>query len=86
MILGTGRSLGNQLSLRPKTPVGVRKSELERRLRNYGWWLDRQGGRHEVWTNGRLTEAVPRHREIDERTARSILRKAETSPGQGARR
>jgi hypothetical protein len=29
--------------------VGVRKSELEKRLREYGWWLDRQGARHEVW-------------------------------------
>ena len=83
------RSVGvarNAFGLPADKRVGVRKSELEKRLREYGWWLDRQGGRHEVWTNGKLTEAVPRHREIDEHTARSILRKAETSPGQGARR
>ncbi|HMF43096.1 MAG TPA: type II toxin-antitoxin system HicA family toxin [Polyangia bacterium] len=70
----------------PTTPVGVKKSDLDRRLREQGWWLDRQGGRHEVWTNGKLTEPVPRHREIHERTAHSILRKAEASPGPRGRR
>lgn len=38
-------------------------------------------GRHEVWTNGEMTEPVPRHKEIDEHTARSIVRKAEANPG-----
>jgi mRNA interferase HicA len=69
-----------------RQPHRVKKAELEKRLREYGWWLDRQGSRHEVWSNGRLTEPVPRHREIDERTARSILRKAEASPGPGSKR
>jgi mRNA interferase HicA len=63
----------------------MKKTELERKLRGCGWWLDRQGGRHEVWTNGKMTEAVPRHRDIDERTARSIARKAQANPGQGRR-
>ena len=60
----------------PTTPLGVKKADLDKRLRECGWWLARQGSRHEVWTNGKVTEAVPRHREIDEYTARSILRKA----------
>jgi hypothetical protein len=42
--------------------------------------LARQGARDEVWTNGKVTEAVPRHREIDEHTARSIIRAAKTHP------
>jgi mRNA interferase HicA len=61
----------------------VKKSGLDRRLRDLGWWLERQGGRHEVWTNGEMTEAVPRHREINERLARSIVRKAQANPGKG---
>jgi mRNA interferase HicA len=63
----------------------MKKGELERRLRHLGWWLERQGGRHEVWTNGDMTEAVPRHREIDERLARSILTKAQANRGAGVR-
>jgi mRNA interferase HicA len=63
----------------------VKKTELERRLRGWGWWLDRQGRRHEVWTNGEMTEAVPRHKEIDEGTARSIIRKAQASHVKGVK-
>jgi mRNA interferase HicA len=63
----------------------MKKIDLDRMLRDLGWWLAREGGRHEVWTNGEMAEAVPRHREIDEHTARSILRKARSSPGQGAK-
>jgi mRNA interferase HicA len=63
----------------------MKKIELERKLRDLGWWLERQGGRHEVWTNGEMTEAVPRHREIDERLARSIVSNAQANPGKGTR-
>jgi hypothetical protein len=65
------------------------KVNLDRMLRDLGWWLAREGGRHEVWTEvwtiGEMTEAVPRHRDIDEHTARSSSRKARVSPGQGAK-
>jgi mRNA interferase HicA len=64
----------------------MKKGELQRRLRDLGWWLERQGGRHEVWTNGEATEAVPRHNEIDEHIARSILRRAQANPGRGETR
>lgn len=66
----------NPCRSRPTTRGGVKKSELEHELHDCGWWLGRQGRRHEVWTNGKVTEAVPRHKEIDEHTARSIVRKA----------
>ncbi|MCB0383768.1 MAG: type II toxin-antitoxin system HicA family toxin [Bdellovibrionales bacterium] len=36
----------------------------------------RQGGSHEIWTNGKDKVAVPRHREINEMTAKAILRQA----------
>ncbi len=55
----------------------MKKTELDRALRDLGWWLERQGGRHEVWTNGEVTEFVPRHKEIDEHLARSILKRAQ---------
>jgi mRNA interferase HicA len=49
---------------------------LTRKLRALGWWVYRQGGRHEIWTNGKDTESVPRHKEVSENTARVILQRA----------
>jgi mRNA interferase HicA len=50
-------------------------------LKNYGWKLLRQGGRHEIWSNGEIEEPVPRHREINELLAKKILKKARLNPG-----
>lgn len=38
------------------------------------WWLVREGGEHEIWACGSVTVSIPRHREINERTAGAILR------------
>jgi mRNA interferase HicA len=54
----------------------VKRRDLERRLKERGWRFLRSGGRHDVWTNGEREEAVPRHREINERLAQAILRRA----------
>ena len=56
----------------------MKRRELERRLRELGWALQRHGGRHDVWTNaeGTFTEFVPRHAEVNERLARVILKRA----------
>ena len=58
----------------------MKKRELERKLIRLGWWLKRQGGNHEVWTNGQDTEPVPRHREIREGLANKILDIAKSNP------
>jgi mRNA interferase HicA len=56
----------------------VKRRELERRLREMGWMLQRHGGKHDVWisADGSFTEFVPRHPEINERLARAVLRRA----------
>ncbi|MHC4860109.1 MAG: type II toxin-antitoxin system HicA family toxin [Planctomycetota bacterium] len=54
----------------------MRRRELERELSKLGWWLLRHGRRYDVWTDGEAEEYVPRHREVNERLARSILRRA----------
>lgn len=54
----------------------VRRRDLEQRLVECGWRFLRSGGRHDVWTDGDREEAIPRHREINEKLARSILRRA----------
>ncbi len=54
----------------------MKKRDLEQQLKVYGWWFLREGGRHEIWTNGNMTEPVPRHKEIAELLAKKILKKA----------
>ncbi|MFH1831081.1 MAG: type II toxin-antitoxin system HicA family toxin [Pseudomonadota bacterium] len=55
----------------------MKKRDLIRALMGFGWHLLRQGGQHEIWTDGEICIAIPRHREIAESTARRILRKAQ---------
>jgi mRNA interferase HicA len=60
----------------------MKKRDLERKLTEYGWYLLRQGNRHEMWTNGTMTEPVPRHSEIAEMLAKKIIRKAKDNRGE----
>jgi len=58
----------------------VKKRELEKILKTLGWWFLREGGNHEIWTNGKHTQPIPRHKELKEWTARGILRFAASHP------
>jgi mRNA interferase HicA len=55
----------------------VRRKELIRRLEKLGCVLVRHGGSHDWYTNPktRQSQPVPRHTEVNEWLARSILRK-----------
>ena len=55
----------------------MKRRDLDRRLRQLGWTLVRHGGRHDLWTDGRTYEAVPRHADIHERLALAILARAQ---------
>jgi len=59
----------------------MKRRELHKKLIQCGWHLHRQGGSHEVWTNGEHIITVPRHNEIREITARMILREAMMNRG-----
>ncbi len=59
----------------------MKKKDLEKKLGRFGWFFLRHGGKHDVWTNGNEQEQIPRHREINERLAKKILRTAETFAG-----
>jgi mRNA interferase HicA len=54
----------------------VKRKDLVKRLRALGWVLLREGGRHGVFTDGVRTISVPRHKEINENTAKAILKAA----------
>ena len=58
----------------------MKKRDLEKSLIRLGWRLKRQGGNHEIWTNGDATEPIPRHAEINELLAKKILNKAKNNP------
>lgn len=47
------------------------------------WQLLRQGADHEVWGLDGLRVVIPRHRELNERTAIGILRRLEDKLGTG---
>ena len=53
----------------------MKRKKLENELKESGWWFLRHGGNHDVWTDGDRHEPIPRHNEINEKLARSILRK-----------
>lgn len=46
-----------------------------RLLEKNGWWLKRNGGDHDIYTNGKDIEPVSRQVEIKEAVARAIIRR-----------
>jgi mRNA interferase HicA len=59
--------------------VAVKRQELESALRALGWYFLKHGGNHDLWAHPERSRklAVPRHKEIKEYLARSLLRQAE---------
>lgn len=60
------------------TLQGVKRGELERRLRELGWYFLKDGGKHAIWAHAVKSHKiyVPRHPKINSNTARAILREA----------
>lgn len=54
----------------------MKRRELENALKAIGWWFSHDGGEHAFWTNGHHYVQVPRHRELNEYTARGIIKQA----------
>lgn len=51
------------------------------RDRGMEWVLVREGAEHEVWRLDRRMITIPRHREVNERTARGIMKAFEQEFG-----
>jgi hypothetical protein len=51
------------------------------RVARLDWRLVRQGAWHEVWELDRLRVTIPRHRELNERTAIGIMKAFEVKLG-----
>ena len=61
----------------------MKARDLKKKLSELGWWLKREGANHEIWTNGEIEEPIPRHREINERLAKKIIKTAESGRRKG---
>lgn len=55
----------------------MNRKNLIKMLEKNGWKLERHGANHDIYTNGEKTETIPRHKEIDEQLAKSIIKRQE---------
>ncbi len=55
----------------------MKRTKIERDLKKMGYSLLKgRGSKHDAWSNGAYTVYIPRHREINEYTAKAILKEA----------
>lgn len=52
----------------------MKRRDLVRLLEKNGWYLKRNGADHDIYTNGKQKMPIPRHSEINERLAQSIIK------------
>lgn len=53
----------------------MKRKDLVNLFEKNGWYLKRNGGNHDVYTNGKDTEAIPRHKEVKENLAKAIIKR-----------
>lgn len=53
----------------------MKRKDLISLLEKNGWRLKRNGGNHDIYTNGKENEIIPRHKEIKENLAKAIIRR-----------
>lgn len=53
----------------------MKQRDLIKLLEKNGWWYLRDGSNHDIYTNGKHCEPIPRHKDIKEQLAKSIIRK-----------
>ena len=53
----------------------MKQRDLVKKLEAAGFVLKSHGGNHDIYVRGNDVEAVPRHREIKETTAKTILKR-----------
>ena len=55
----------------------MKRKDLIKFLEKHGYYFKRNGGNHDIYTDGVRNIAVPRKREINEGLTRDIIRKLE---------
>ena len=55
--------------------IKTKRADLIKLLEKNGWYLKRNGSGHDLYTNGKEVETIPRHREIKENLAKAIIKR-----------
>ena len=53
----------------------MKRTDLIKKLEDGGFFFYRHGSNHDIYVRGSTKETIPRHREIDERLAKAILKR-----------
>lgn len=53
----------------------MKRSDLIKKLEDGGFEFERHGSNHDIYVRGVEREEVPRHKEINEKLARAILKR-----------
>ena len=53
----------------------MKRKDLIKLFQKNGWWLDREGSNHSIFTNGKASEPISRQTEIDEILAKAIIKR-----------
>lgn len=53
----------------------MKRRDLIKLFEKNGWYFLREGGRHDIYTNGKAEEPIPRHKEINEILAKMLIKK-----------
>ena len=53
----------------------MKRTDLIKKLEDGGFVFDRHGSSHDIYVRGKVKETIPRHKEIDERLAKAILKR-----------
>ena len=53
----------------------MKRKDLIKLLANNGWWLARSGANHDIYTNGKRSEPIPRHSELNEMLVKAIIKR-----------
>ncbi len=53
----------------------MKRRDLIKLFEENGWYFLRDGHDHDVYTNGHQIETIPRHREINEKLAKHLIKK-----------
>lgn len=53
----------------------MKRTDLIKKLEDGGFVFERHGGSHDIYVRGNVRETIPRHRELNERLAKAILKR-----------
>ncbi len=53
----------------------MKRKDLIKLLESNGWRFKRNGGGHDIYTDGNNIEPIPRHKEISEELAKTIIKR-----------